>query len=76
MMKNIKYVLMLAVATGFMSCSVENDRTPVIEEPKMPQMSELPKLEPPTPVDIDSLKAEIEATKFRLPELNLTKLSE
>ena len=40
MMKNIKYVLMLAVATGFMSCSVENDRTPVIEEPKMPQMSE------------------------------------
>lgn len=44
--------------------------------PKMPQMSELPKLEPPTPVDIDSLKAEIEATQFRLPELNLTKLSE
>lgn len=46
------------------------------EMPKMPKMSELPKLEPPTPVDIDSLKAEIEATQFRLPELNLTKLSE
>jgi hypothetical protein len=52
---------------------------PEIAIPKMsemPKMPELPKLEPPTPVDIDSLKAEIEATKFRLPELNLTKLSE
>ena len=52
---------------------------PEIAIPKMsemPKMPELPKLEPPTPVDIDSLKAEIEATQFRLPELNLTKLSE
>lgn len=49
---------------------------PEIAIPKMPQMPELRKLEPPTPVDIDSLKAEIEATQFRLPELNLTKLSE
>lgn len=40
MMKNLKYVLMLAVAAGFMSCSVETDRTPAIDEPKMPQMSE------------------------------------
>ena len=39
-MKNIRYILMLACVAGFMSCSVENDRTPAVEEPKMPQMSE------------------------------------
>lgn len=51
---------------------------PKVELPKV----ELPKLElseklelPPIP-DIDSLKAEIEATKFRLPELELNISSE
>lgn len=40
MMKKFKYVLALALAAGLLSCSVENDRTPVSEDAKMPQMSD------------------------------------
>lgn len=40
MMKKIKYVFMLALAAGLLSCSVENDKTPLADGQKMPQMSE------------------------------------
>lgn len=40
MMKKIKYVLMLALAAGVMSCSVENGKNTEIDEQNMPQMSE------------------------------------
>ena len=39
MMKKIKYVFMLALAAGMMSCSVENGKNTEIDEQKMPQMS-------------------------------------
>ena len=40
MMKKNKYVFMLALAAGLLSCSVENDKTPLADGQKMPQMSE------------------------------------
>ena len=40
MMKKIKYVFMLALAAGVMSCSVENGRNTEADEQKMPQISE------------------------------------
>ena len=40
MMKKIKYVFMLALAAGMMSCSVENGKNTEIDDQKMPQMSE------------------------------------
>lgn len=39
MMKKIKYVFMLALAAGMMSCSVENGKNTEIDDQKMPQMS-------------------------------------
>lgn len=39
-MKKNKYVFMLALAAGLLSCSVENDKTPLADGQKMPQMSE------------------------------------
>lgn len=47
---------------------------PKIELPKLPpklEIAELPAIVPPKAPNIDSLAAEIEATRFRLPELNL-----
>ena len=38
-MKKIKYILMLALAAGVMSCSVENGQNTEIDDQKMPQMS-------------------------------------
>lgn len=43
---------------------------PRIELPKL-EIAELPTIVPPKAPNIDSLAAEIEATRFRLPELNL-----
>ena len=40
MMKKIKYVFMLALAAGVMSCSVENGKVNEVNDGKMPQMSE------------------------------------
>lgn len=51
---------------------------PKIELPKLPptfEIAELPAITPPKAPNIDSLAAEIEATRFRLPELSL-KISE
>ena len=51
---------------------------PKIELPKLPpkfEIAELPAIVPPKAPNIDSLAAEIEATRFRLPELSL-KISE
>lgn len=45
-----------------------------IELPKLPpklEIAELPAIVPPKAPNIDSLAAEIEATRFRLPELSL-----
>lgn len=39
MMKKIKYVFMLALVAGMMSCSVENGINTEIDDQKMPQMS-------------------------------------
>lgn len=47
---------------------------PRIELPKLPptfEIAELPAIVPPKAPNIDSLAAEIEATRFRLPELSL-----
>lgn len=47
---------------------------PKIELPKLPptfEIAELPAIVPPKAPNIDSLAAEIEATRFRLPELSL-----
>ncbi len=47
---------------------------PKIELPKLPpklEIAELPTITPPKAPNIDSLAAEIEATRFRLPELSL-----
>ena len=47
---------------------------PKIELPKLPpkfEIAELPAIVPPKTPNIDSLAAEIEATRFRLPELSL-----
>ena len=43
---------------------------PKIELPKL-EIAELPAITPPKAPNIDSLAAEIEATRFRLPELSL-----
>ena len=39
-MKITRYILVLALIAGLISCSVENDRTQVSEDVKVPQMSE------------------------------------
>ena len=47
---------------------------PKIELPKLPpkfEIAELPAIVPPKAPNIDSLATEIEATRFRLPELSL-----
>ncbi|MBO5217257.1 MAG: hypothetical protein J6B41_05880 [Alistipes sp.] len=50
---------------------------PELELPKleMPKL-EMPKITPPVAPNIDSLKAEIEATQFRLPELKISQVTE
>ena len=45
---------------------------PELELPKL----EMPKITPPVAPNIDSLKAEIEATQFRLPELKISQVTE